>query len=148
MNIKYNKEDVVSHHGVAAVIKNQKGDILIQEHTKYGFWTIPVGKVKEGQDVIDGLREEILEECNLKVEEQKELMVKDYYYNREGKEITVTSHLYEIIKFSGEMKNLEPLKHKQQLFMPIEEIKRLPYLSDMTLLYLEQLNFIRESRLS
>ncbi len=147
MKIKYNKEDIASHHGIAAVIKNQKGEVLIQEHAKYGFWTIPVGKVKTDQGVIDGLKEEILEECDLQVEEYKELIVKDYHYNRDGNEVTVISHLYEIIKFSGEMKNLEPVKHKQQLFMPIEEIKKIPYLSNLTLLYLEQLNFKREARI-
>lgn len=77
-NVKYNNEDIVSHDGVAAVIKNNKGDILVQEHVKYGFWTIPVGKVKTGQNVVEGLSQEIYEECNLRVEEFIELIVKDY----------------------------------------------------------------------
>jgi hypothetical protein len=56
MKINYNKEDILDHHGIAAVIKNAEGEILMQEHVKYGFWTIPVGKVKEDQDVIEGLK--------------------------------------------------------------------------------------------
>jgi ADP-ribose pyrophosphatase YjhB (NUDIX family) len=145
--IKYNSEDVVSHHGVAAVIKDANGNILIQEHVKYGFWTIPVGKVKEGQNVIDGLKQEILEECNLYIEEAQELIVKDYFYERDGNSVKVVSHLFDIQKYHGEMKNLEPTKHKQQIFMPIKEIKQLPYLSDLTLLYLHQVGIDRSARI-
>ncbi len=147
MNIKYNNEDLVNHHGVAAVIKNSLGEILVQEHTKYGFWTIPVGKVKNGQNVVAGLKEEIFEECNIQIENYKEIVVKNYYYERDGNNIEVISHLFEIIKYSGEMKNKEPKKHRQQLFLPIENIKRLPYISDLTLLYLNQLGFERQAKI-
>lgn len=123
LKINFNKEDVSDHHGVAAVIKNQKGEILMQEHVKYGFWTIPVGKVKSNQSVIDGLKQEILEECNLQIKECEEIIVRDYFYERNGKNVKVISHLYEILKYSGKMENLEPMKHDQQIFLPIEQIK-------------------------
>jgi 8-oxo-dGTP pyrophosphatase MutT (NUDIX family) len=147
MKIKYNKEDIFNHHGVAAIIKNHSGEILMQEHVKYGFWTIPVGKVKDGQDVIEGLKQEILEECNLLVDECREVVVKDYFYDRNGNNVNVISHLFEILKYQGNVKNLEPAKHKQQIFKPLEEIKRLPYLSDLTLLYLHQIGFDRPARI-
>ncbi|HAS80631.1 MAG: hypothetical protein UR25_C0002G0037 [Candidatus Nomurabacteria bacterium GW2011_GWE1_32_28] len=147
MNIKYNSEDTVSHHGVAAVIKNNASEILVQEHVKYGFWTIPIGKVKNGQDIIVGLKEEVFEESNLQIEDYKELIVKNYYYERNNNNVKVISHLFEILKFSGEMKNMEPQKHKQQLFMSIEDIKKLPYISDLTLLYLELLGFKRNAKI-
>ncbi len=147
MKINYNKEDVADHHGVAAVIKNEKGEILVQEHVKYGFWTIPVGKVKNAQNVDDGLKEEILEETDLNVLEAREIVVKDYFYERNGKSIKVISHLFEILRYSGKLNNLEPHKHSQQLFMSIDQIKTLPYLSDLTLLYLEQVGFKRPARI-
>ena len=53
MPIPYTHEDIVNHHAVAAVIKNTEGKILMQEHVKYGFWTLPVGKVKDGQGIND-----------------------------------------------------------------------------------------------
>jgi len=146
MKINYNQEDVKDHHGIAAVIKNERGEVLVQEHVKYGFWTIPVGKVKEDQSVLDGLKQEILEECNLIIEDCQELIVKDYFYEREGKNVKVISHLFEVLKYSGEIKNLEPQKHKQQKFMPIGELVQLPYLSDLTLLYLNYLGITREPR--
>jgi len=145
--INYNQEDILDHHGIAAVIKNARGEVLVQEHVKYGFWTIPVGKVKEGQSVTDGLKQEIFEECNLEIQEYKELIEKNYFYEREGREVKVISHLFEILKYGRELKNVEPAKHRQQLFLPIEKIKKLPYLSDLTLLYLEQLDFKREARI-
>lgn len=147
MKVNYNQEDILNHHGVAAVIKNTAGEILMQEHVKYGFWTIPVGKVKEGQDVTDGLKQEILEECDLEIQEYKELIEKDYFYERDGHEVKVIGHLFEILKYDGELKNMEPAKHRQQLFLPIEKIKEFPYLSDLTLLYLEQLGFKREAKI-
>lgn len=145
--INYNAEDIVDHYGVAVVIKNKKGEILMQEHMKYGFWTIPVGKVKKGQSVEEGLKEEIFEECNIFIEEFKEIATKEYSYDRNEKNVKVFSHLFEIVKWSGKMKNNEPKKHKTQIFMPLEKIKRLPYLSDLTLLYLETLGFKRSPHL-
>lgn len=133
---------------MAAVIKNDKGEILMQEHVKYGFWTIPVGKVRDDQSVEEGLRQEILEESNLAIEEYKELITRDYFYEREGYKVKVISHLFEILKYSGELKNVEPAKHRQQLFLPLEKIMELPYLSDLTLAYLERLGFCRDSHIS
>ena len=119
----------------------------MQEHVKYGFWTIPVGKVKEGQDIAEGLRKEILEECNLQVQTYNQIDEKVLPYERNGVMVTVISHLFEILTYSGEMKNMEPGKHRQQVFLSIEEIKKLTYLSDMTLLFLEQIGFKRKARI-
>lgn len=147
MKIPYNSEDIVNHHSVAAVIKNESGEILIQFHLKYDFWTLPVGKVKEGQNIIDGLKEEMLEECNLQIEKCNELAVVDLYYNRDGNDVKVISHLFDVLKYTGEMKNNEPHKHREQLFMSLEDIKKLPYISDMTQLYLKQQGFKREVKI-
>lgn len=145
--INYKKEDLVDHHGICAVIKDEEGKILMQHHAKFDFWTIPVGKVKSGQSVEDGLKEEILEECDLIVEEMVELVSRNYEYEREGNKVNVFSHLFEVTKYSGQMKNKEPEKHYEQKFMDLEEIKKLPYLSDLSLLYLEQLGFVRPPKL-
>lgn len=144
---KYNAEDIVDHHGVAAVIKNDQDEVLMQDHVKFGFWTIPVGKVMAGDDIVAGLNQEILEECNITVLESKELTTKDYAYERDGKNVHVVSHLYEITKYEGEIKNNEPQKHTQQLFLPISKIEKLPYLSDSTILYLDYLGIKRDAKL-
>jgi ADP-ribose pyrophosphatase YjhB (NUDIX family) len=147
MEVNYNDSDLVDHKGVSAVIKNSEGEILMQDHVKYGFWTIPVGKTKEGQNVIDAIKEEVFEECNLIVEELREMGFKDIEYIREGKKMIVPAYVFEILKYSGELQNKEPKKHKEQKFMSIEEVKNLPYLSDSTIMFLESLGIKREAKL-
>lgn len=112
--IKYNDEDIIDHHGVVAVIKNKKEEILMQKHLKYEFWTLPVGKVKHNQTIEEGLKQEILEECNLIIKESKEIARRVYNYIRNNKKVKVDVHLFEIQKYSGEMKNNEPEKHELQ----------------------------------
>lgn len=145
--IKYTQGDIVSHHGVSAVIKNEKEEILMQEHAKYGFWTIPIGKVEVDQDIEEGLKQEILEECNLTIEDFKELTNRNYSYKRNGKKVNVITHLFEVTSYKGDIKNNEPKKHKQQIFISLNKIKKLPYLSDSTLLYLETLGFKRDAKI-
>jgi ADP-ribose pyrophosphatase YjhB (NUDIX family) len=137
---KYTQEDIEDHAGIAAVIKDKEGKILVQKHVKLGFWTIPVGKVAHGQSIIDGLKQELKEECNIDVIEYKELMVRKYKYDRGVRVVTVTSHLFEVTKYKGTVKNNEPHKHSQQVFMSIQDIKKKTYISDATKLYFEYLS--------
>jgi 8-oxo-dGTP pyrophosphatase MutT (NUDIX family) len=48
---KYTKGDTDDFKAVAAVIKNENNDILMQKHNKFGFWTIPCGKVDLGESL-------------------------------------------------------------------------------------------------
>ncbi len=145
--VNFNSEDLASHYGIAAIIKNEKGEILMQEHVKYGFWTIPVGKVKSGQRIEEALKEEILEECNLVIEDYKGITTREYAYNRNGNPVIVKAHLFEILRYSGIMRNNEVHKHRQQLFIGVEKVRKLPHLSDLTLLYLETLGVRWEGRI-
>lgn len=145
--VSYNQEDLTSHDGVAVVIKNEHGEVLMQEHVKYGFWTIPVGKVKPEQNIEKALKEEIFEECNITIEDYREITTRDYDSERNGVSVTVKAHLFEVTGYSGEVKNNEPHKHRVQIFMDLERIQKLPYISDLTLLYLETLGIKREKDL-
>jgi ADP-ribose pyrophosphatase YjhB (NUDIX family) len=147
MTINYTSGDLVDHQGVSAVIKNSEGEILMQDHVKYGFWTIPVGKTEDGQTAIEAIKEEVFEECNLLIEDLREIAFKEIEYVREGKKVRVPTHVYEIISYSGELQNKEPHKHKEQKFLPLNEIKKMPYLSDSTIFFLESLGFKREAKL-
>jgi|SRR6056297_113415 ADP-ribose pyrophosphatase YjhB (NUDIX family) len=136
--INYNSEDLKNHKAIAAVIWNDdKTKVLVQKHNKFGFWTIPVGKVESNESVQQGLKKELFEECNIKVLKSKLLKTKDFVYNRQGKNVNVKSFLYEILKYTGEIKNKEPSKHEQQIFMSIEELREKDYLSNMTQLFLQ-----------
>ena len=145
--VRYTEEDMADHEGIASVIKNRKGQILMQEHAKYGFWTLPVGKIKAGQTAAEGLKEELFEECGIIVEGFRETASKKYSYTRKKREVSVFIHLFEITGYSGDIKNREPHKHLKQEFISLEEIKKMPYLSDVTLLYLETLGFERKANI-
>ncbi len=145
--IKYTPEDILSHNAIASIIKNDEGEILMQEHTKYGFWTIPLGKVKEGQSIEDGLKQEVFEECNLIIKECIKLKSKKYIYKRNNNKVNVHLHLFEIVKYTGKLNNNEPDKHKEQIFLSLKEIKKLQYLSDSTVFYLKYLGFARKPHL-
>lgn len=142
----YTSEDLEDHDAIGAVIKDSEGRILMQEHKKYGFWTIPIGKSAIGT-AIEGLKKELQEECGIKVKEFKEITVRKFDYERRGKTVHLNGHLYKIISYEGIIENKEPHKHSRQEFMTLEAIKGLPFLSDMTLLYLETLGIIRSARL-
>ena len=145
--VNYNYGDLQDHDAMGVGIKNKNGEILLQDHIKFGFWTIPIGKSKPGQSVEDGLQEEILEECAIVIQKFKQLVRKEYTYNRNGKTVTVTSYIFEVEEYSGIIKNNEPQKHRSQIFMSLDKIKTLPYLSDATILYLEHLGLRRVARL-
>lgn len=145
--VNYTEEDLLDHHAVSAVIKNSKGDILMQDHVKYGFWTIPIGKAKNGQNPIEGIKEEIFEECNLIINSLKEIAFKEVEYERDGKIVKAFTHVYEITSYKGELKNKEPNKHNKQIFVSLEEIKKMPYLSDSTIFFLESIDFKRNAKL-
>jgi 8-oxo-dGTP pyrophosphatase MutT (NUDIX family) len=145
--INYNSEDLEDHHGISAIIKDDKGNILMQKHVKYGFWTIPVGKAKSTQTPLEALKEEIKEECNIDIIKQKEIIYKEYEYLRNGIKVKVFSHLFEVLSYVGEIKNNEPEKHYEQCFLSIEEILKKPYLSDTTILYLDSIGIKREKRI-
>ena len=140
-NTKYNNEDLVNHHGIGAIIYDDYGKVLMQDHVKFNFWTIPVGKIKENQSIIDALKEELMEECGIKITKFKEVRSFTKSYLRDNINVKVTQHIFEIEKYIGVPKNLEPKKHRSQIFMTIDEIKKKPNLSHTTqeaLKYLKQ----------
>lgn len=143
----YNDEDLKDHIGVAAVIKDSLERVLVQEHNKYGFWTIPIGKAAVGQSPVEALKEELWEECGIQINEYIEIAQRNYEYLRLGKKVKLHSIIYEIRTYSGSIKNKESHKHKNQLFKSIDEIKKLPYLSDATLLFLETVGYTRSAKL-
>ena len=148
MKVNYTDEDLCDHHAVSAVIKDEHGNILMQNHVKYGFWTIPIGKAKSNQTPIEGIKEEVFEECNIIIEDIKEVVYKEINYERNGKQVRALTHVFEVMKYSGDIENKEPEKHTEQKFSPLEDIMKIPYLSDATILFLESIGLKRDAKLS
>lgn len=145
--INYNEEDLEDHHAVAAIIKNNKNEILMQDHIKYGFWTIPIGKAKNNESPMSGIKNEVFEECNLKIIDPKEIILNDSMDIRNGEKVRVILHIYEIKNYSGNLMNKESEKHKEIKFISLEKIKKLSYLSNATIIYLKYLGINRKTRI-
>ncbi len=137
--VRYTAEDLLDHHAVAAVIRDSLSRVLIVEHKKWGFWSIPIGKAHPGQDPLAGLKEEMREELGIEIEQARDVVQCVLKYDREGRTIRLVMHIFEVDAFGGTIENLEPTKHARLEYMYVEEIAALDCLSDATLLYLEEL---------
>lgn len=138
-DVGYTKEDLNDHHGVAAVIFNNKGEMLIQNHVKYSFWTIPVGKAKPYQTPEKAIIQEMKEECDIELIDFEEFKTFTRIYARGRKMVQVTAHIFRVNKYKGTIRNIEPDKHKEQVFLPIAHIRAFNRLSDVTLEVLKYL---------
>lgn len=118
--VKFNSEDLVPiHDGIAAIVLNDQGEILVQDHVKFNFWTVPVGKCKPGESMEEALTTELKEETGIKVLDFEKLQEKKFKYLRGKVPVEVNLGLFWVKKWSGLLQNLEPQKHRQQKFVPI-----------------------------
>ncbi len=124
MSIKYNLEDKTNHNSVGAIIKNEKGEFLVQYHIKYNFVTLPIGKAKLNENQKAELKREVKEETNIDIIEFDEIYRKTKLDVRDGIEVTMNIILFEVTKWTGEVENLEPKKHNYVKFMSYEELLR------------------------
>ena len=131
--IQYTPEDLQDFHSVVgAVIFNEKREILMMDHVKLNFWTIPIGKAKPSETVEEGLLTEVKEELDIIPKQFKEISIFKKTYSRWGRSIHAIAHLFLIESYKGKIKNNEPHKHRSIKFMSLEQIKKLPKISDMT----------------
>jgi len=145
--INFTAEDIADHDAVGAIISDDQGRILMQQHVKYGFWTVPIGKTYPGNSPEEGVQREVLEECGIIIEDFQKLDQKTIIYERKGRMVTVRLTIFKVNSYSGEIENKEPSNHTRQEFKDIEEIKNMPHLSDATLLYLETTGYKRPARI-
>lgn len=55
----------IKHFTATAMIRNEKGEFLLHEHPKLGFWLPPGGHIEENEEPQDALYREVLEETGL-----------------------------------------------------------------------------------
>lgn len=123
-NPKYNEEDLTDHHGVGVVLLNEDMEILMLDHVKLNTEVFPVGKVKKGESVFEGMCNELFEETNLKINSAYEVVEFVLDIIRNGKKITQTNHIFICRDYSGNIKNKEPKKHRDVYFIPFEEMMK------------------------
>ena len=133
----YTPRDLLDHIAIGAIIKNDLNQILLFDHVKFNFWTIPVGKAEEGYTAEQGLKQELFEELGIKVLSSKLLHVNKRTYLRNNTNVNVNEHLFEVLSYKGTPRNLEPAKHRSIKWFYLEEIKKLSNLSNMTKMMLQ-----------
>lgn len=114
---------------IAIYIKNELNQVLVQFHNKHQFWTIPVGYVESGENIVEGFKREAFEELGIIVKKYKLIKTYKNYYDYSGPE-EVTSYMFEVLEYSGTIENLEPHKHSELKFVHINELKNMSPVSD------------------
>jgi len=133
------KEDIQDHEAVAAVI--WKGDfIVLLKHIKYGWWTIPIGKVKQGQTVEEALRTELQEEMGITPVWFFKVGEFEKTYDRDnGIRTKIKQHIFVIDKYIGTIENKEPNKHQYLIWSLCPGGIKDLHISDATLFYLNNM---------
>ena len=129
---KFNSEDLKNHLGIGVIfLSNDKKKILLMDHVKFDFFTIPIGKVKPEETIDEALHIEIEEELGVKLIKYHEVDVNVNIYIRENGPVNVEQHIFLIEKYSGVIKNLEPDKHRSIKWYTFSEALKLK-ISDNT----------------
>jgi len=128
--VPYTEEDLQDFQAIGGIFT--KGNkILMLDHVKFNFWTVPIGKVPKGKTVEQGLRIEMKEELNVYVTKYELKDIWKRTFNWRGKKIKTENYLYLIKQYNGKIKNNEPHKARSLKYMTIDEMKKLR-LSEMT----------------
>lgn len=116
---------------IAAIIKNDEGKVLIQDHVKTAAYTLPSGKWErdKGETIEDTLKRELFEELGINVNEFHcvyECKFSDIEYPAGSGNLTSFHAFYYIIDdYSNDVINKEPNKHRDLLWLSSDEIKKL-----------------------
>lgn len=129
-NKLYNKADLSDHKGVGGIVRNSKNEILILFHNKYNAWSLPMGKVDNGNSIDYTLKKELKEEINIDVQNAQPIINYVKQYLRNGILVKVDFTIFDVIKYTGIPKNLEPKKHKKMIWMKYDDIIKLDNITD------------------
>jgi len=89
---------------VYGILINDAGHVLISDEQEYGmqFTKFPGGGLEPGEGLIDGLKREFVEECNLNIEVTGHFYTTDFYVKSAFNDSQVISIYYLV-------KNLDPI---------------------------------------
>lgn len=122
--VTFNKEDLVDHHCVSAIVFNNDRSKIIQlYHNKLQLWTVPVGKCDKSVGPERTLIRELKEEIDIWPVEFEEVHVFEKTYMRGNIPVKVTNHIFVVNSYIGEVFNKEPDKHREMIWVTIDMLK-------------------------
>lgn len=139
INSTFTKEDLTTKEAIGAVIYDAEWRVLMQDHVKLDFFTIPIWKVREWENPDEVIRNELFDEIGIKIIKFEKIAIQDWVYDYNWIKVKIRNHIYKILSRSWAIENKEPAKHRLVKFMTIDEIKKLPKISDATRIFLSTL---------
>lgn len=126
-------------HAIGLVIINEKDEILILDHNKFNIKTVPVGKIEKDESIVNALHREIREEIG--VEFDNEILLADSYVRYENIERSFEYVFVVNTKdIKGKPKNMEPEKHSDMYWVPINKLSEIGKLGTATHIFMECIN--------
>ena len=108
---QYNESDLKDHLGVWLWLQNEKGEILMQYHKKFGCWTIPLEKSDPGETLEEAIVRTGKEELGIDIKEYEVVHQQEDSYIRNGQIVNVRASLIKVNDYQGIPSNMEPEKH-------------------------------------
>jgi 8-oxo-dGTP pyrophosphatase MutT (NUDIX family) len=108
--------------GVAAIVRDDAGNILIQRRSDNGRWSLPAGSIEPGETPAEAIVREVWEENGLHVVPRRILGVfggkefRTVYPN--GDQVEYTTILFECEKVGGDLRPLDGESLELRYFAP------------------------------
>jgi len=127
---QYNESDLKDHLGVWLWIQNNKGEILMQYHKKFGCWTIPLEKSDPGETLEEAIIRTGREELGIEINGYEIVHQQENSYLRDGQNVNVKASLIKVNTFDGTPSNMEPEKHTDFGWKSVEFVSELDNSTD------------------
>lgn len=104
---------------VSAIVRNVENKWLLLDHNKCNAYTLPGGKIDEGEDTRSAIVRELREELGIVPTDMAFYCTTVFlceYPNGSGNWLYFKDHCFKIKSYSGVIQNLEPKKHKEIIF--------------------------------
>jgi 8-oxo-dGTP pyrophosphatase MutT (NUDIX family) len=124
---------------VALLVADDEHRLLVLWHEKYRFWTVPLGKIEDGEIDVRAAHREAFEELGI-VSEKVDLIETIHKPADLDEYSDIFISICQVKSYKGEIENREPHKHRELHFVHIDEIEHLQPLSYPTWVIAGKLN--------
>lgn len=103
-------------NAVAILVADEEGKLLVLWHSRYRFWTVPLGKIEPGERGVTAAHREALEELGI-LSERIELLDTVYKPPELDDYSGIMIELCRVTSYVGTIANCEPDKHDHFRFL-------------------------------